>query len=301
MLQPEELRELSKLSAYKSWFFILFTWAMVAATFALPMYSANPLLWLTCIVLMARHQLSLAILMHDAAHKRLFKNIEWNDYIGQLCLGSPVFFSLSAYRNFHLKHHQDPLASDDPDISLIGGYPIPLASFLRKLFRDISGLSYFKFLKYFISKSRTEKGRSVKQGGVRTGPSFPQVVAMMIATNALLLLALSVSGHPWFYVIFWLAPMVSVLQFLLRIRGIGEHAGYTQNKDQRQNARTIVNPIQTFFFAPNNVNYHIEHHSYPSLPWYNLPKAHALMKERGSLPPANVYRGYAAIIREVVK
>ena len=96
-------------------------------------------------------------------------------------------------------------------------------------------------------------------------------------------------------------PTVTALQVLLRIRGVAEHAGFEQNADQRQNARTIINPVQTFFFAPNNVNYHIEHHVYPSIPWYHLPKAHRIMKERGALPEKNLYSGYGAMLKEILR
>jgi fatty acid desaturase len=249
---------------------------------------------------MARHQLSLAILMHDAAHRRLFNNLAINDYVAQFFFASPILFSLNSYRVFHLKHHQDPLAPEDPDLSLIGGYPIPKASLLRKLLRDASGVSYFKFIKYFISKSRTQQGRKVKSDGKRVGPSFAQVILMTLFTNGLIFSALYALGHAWYYLLFWLIPAMTALQVLLRIRGIAEHAGYEQNSDQRLNARTVVNPLQAFFFAPNRVNFHVEHHVYPSIPWYHLPQVHKLMKERGSLPEKNVFRGYGAVIRELV-
>ncbi len=215
-------------------------------------------------------------------------------------LASPVFFSLGAYRNFHNRHHQNPLAPDDPDITLTGGYPIPWISFVRKILRDASGLSYFKFIKYFISKSRSERGRGIHKGGIKTGPSFYAVVASMLISNAAILGTLFLFGHAWLYITLWVLPSITVLQVFLRIRGVAEHAGYQMNEDQRLNARTIINPLQTFFFAPNNVNYHIEHHVYPSIPWYNLPAAHSLMKERGSIPMTNFYRGYGPMLREIL-
>lgn len=301
MLQPNELRELSILSPFKAWAFILFTWLLIALTFAIAIQW--PYLWVYALawILMARHQLSLAILMHDAAHKRLFKNLSWNDYVAQFFLAGPIFFSVLAYRTFHLKHHQDPLAPDDPDISLIGGYPIPAKSFARKLFRDISGQSYFKFIRYFISKSRSERGRGKRVDGKKSGPSFRMVMGSMLFTNLLLFTALWASGHPWLYLGLWLLPTATSLQFLLRIRGVAEHAGYSQNEDQRLNARTVVSPLETFFFAPNNVNYHIEHHSYPSVPWYNLPKVHALMWARGSIPKTNFFRSYRDVVSDILR
>lgn len=300
MLTPQELREFSKVSNGWGIYSIVSTWLLIIATFAIPLYWQHPAAYILAMILMARHQLSLAILMHDAAHKRLFTDVIWNDYAGQFFLASPVLFSLTAYRSFHLKHHKEPLAPDDPDITLTGGYPIPRASFLRKLLRDISGMSYFKFIKYFISKSRTEKTRVKQSKTKRSGPSFKQVIAMMLVANILILTALTVFANWYFYPLLWLLPAFTILQVFLRIRGVAEHAGYEMNSDQRLNSRTIICPWQTFFVAPNNVNYHIEHHVYPSVPWYYLPKVHKLMRERGSIPETNFYSGYGAMLREIL-
>ena len=47
--------------------------------------------------------------------------------------------------------------------------------------------------------------------------------------------------------------------------------------------------------------FHLEHHLYPSIPWFNLPKAHALLRSRGALPEDHIYRGYGPILAEVVR
>lgn len=300
MLTTEELRDCSRISDWRGAFWIVFTWGLIAATFAALFFYPHPLTYVLGFVLMARHQLSLAILMHDAAHRRLSNHPAFNDYAAQLFLASPILFSLNSYRVFHLKHHQDPLAPDDPDISLIGGYPVSKVSLARKLLRDACGISYCKFLRYFLSRSRTNQGRKAKSDGKKMGPNFGVVVVMTMAVNLCLLLALQLTGNGWHYVVFWLVPTMTALQVLLRVRGIAEHAGYRQNPDQRLNARTVVNPWQTFFFAPNGVNYHIEHHVYPSVPWYRLAEVHTVMEARGSLPEKNLYRGYGAVIRELV-
>ena len=50
--------------------------------------------------------------------------------------------------------------------------------------------------------------------------------------------------------------------------------------------------------APNRVNYHLEHHLLMTVPHYNLPRMHALLRERGVLAHACVeQRGYPAILR----
>ncbi len=95
--------------------------------------------------------------------------------------------------------------------------------------------------------------------------------------------ALWASGHPGLYAL-WLVSMMTVLQVLLRVRGIAEHAGFERAEDQRLCTRTVVNPVQTFFFAPHRVNFHVEHHLYPSVPAYRLPAVHRAAAGAGRSP-----------------
>lgn len=303
-LASEDLRRLTRTSAWHSWLALATDWVLIGANFALAALLPHPAIWALCFVMAARHQLALAILMHEGAHRRLFDSVRWNDTCCQLLCAAPLFFSMYSYQKLHMKHHREPLASTDPDLSLIGGYPIPGRSLLRKLLRDAVGISYFKFIRYFIYMARRptdgkKRSLSAEHGGRKL--PLAAVVAMMLGVNALLLALLWLSGHPWLYLGLWLLPMMTGLQVLLRIRGIAEHAGYAPNPDQRLNARTVVNPLEAFFLAPHNVNYHIEHHLYPAIPFYRLPEVHRLLAAGGHLPPDNLYRGYAQVLRELIR
>jgi fatty acid desaturase len=53
--------------------------------------------------------------------------------------------------------------------------------------------------------------------------------------------------------------------------------------DHRLNTRTILlNPVFKFLYS--NMNYHIEHHMFPMVPYYRLPELHELIKAQ--CPPA---------------
>jgi len=310
MLSKDELKRLSQTSAWRTSLSLLLDWLGIALLFGLLVRFPNPLTWILCFILLGRQQLALAIMMHDGAHGRLYKNPKANDYLGQLFTAAPLFFSQDSYRKFHLKHHRDPLAPDDPDISLIGGYPIPGKSFARKLLRDLFGISYFKFIGYFFYKPRKKKSSPSPQPSPQMGegvnsphkrlPTWYQALSVLLV-NGIFLGVLWALGHPALYFIFWMLPMMSILQVLLRIRGVAEHAGYEANANQMLCSRTVLNPLQTFFFAPHQVNYHMEHHQYPSIPYFKLPEAHRLLLKRGSLPEKNIYRGYGQIVRELIQ
>jgi fatty acid desaturase len=46
------------------------------------------------------------------------------------------------------------------------------------------------------------------------------------------------------------------------------------------------------------VNYHVEHHLYPSIPHYHLPEAHRLLRAAGALEHAEV-RGLGSTVRRI--
>ncbi|MEP3280342.1 MAG: fatty acid desaturase family protein [Stappiaceae bacterium] len=69
------------------------------------------------------------------------------------------------------------------------------------------------------------------------------------------------------------------------LTGILQHSGLAENVlDYRLNTRTVLmNPFSRFIYW--NMNYHVEHHMFPMVPYYALPRLHALIKH--DLPAAN--------------
>ena len=53
---------------------------------------------------------------------------------------------------------------------------------------------------------------------------------------------------------------------------------------------------ERLLIAPNCVNYHLEHHLLMTVPHYNLPRMHRLLRERGALDDACVTRGYPGVL-----
>src|SRR5580704_14489513 len=105
MLKAEQVRALSVPSASKAILAIVADWLMIGLCFTFAIVFPNPIVWVLCFLFMARQQLALAILMHDGAHRRLFKSVKWNDWVCQFTCAAPLFFSMYSYQRLHLKHH----------------------------------------------------------------------------------------------------------------------------------------------------------------------------------------------------
>ena len=96
------------------------------------------------------------------------------------------------------------------------------------------------------------------------------------------------------YALLWLLPMLTVLQPILRLRAICEHGATTDFSSPLTAARTnrtwgsAANLLGRWALFPHHVNYHLEHHLYPAVPHYHLPRLHRLLCDKGALAGAEV-------------
>ena len=123
----------------------------------------------------------------------------------------------------------------------------------------------------------------------------------MAISNGVILGILALFGRPELYLL-WVVALLTTYRLVLRIRSIAEHAMTGPANDPLRNTRTtLVSWWERLVFAPNFVNYHLEHHLLMTVPHYNLPKMHALMRERGLLDKAMITEGgYRVILRNAV-
>ena len=89
--------------------------------------------------------------------------------------------------------------------------------------------------------------------------------------------------------------------WLHQLLGLTQHAGLGENvPDHRMNTRTVhINPIFRYLYM--NMNYHIEHHALPMVPYHALPKLHKAIKDQ--MPRANpsLWDAYREIVPAIIK
>jgi fatty acid desaturase len=101
------------------------------------------------------------------------------------------------------------------------------------------------------------------------------------------------------FLLYWVVPLMTWLKVALRLRTIGEHYGIEYDHTLRQTRTTYPSLIERLLIAPKNIGYHLDHHLYPSVPFYNLPALHRELQQSEEFrSQAHLTRTYVTVIDE---
>lgn len=232
---------------------------------------------------------------HELSHGTPFKTQWLNTFFFQvtsfMALHETVFWRWS-----HARHHTDTLiVGNDREIA----FPRP--------FSILGWLADF----FFLKAGSIEFFRTIKHAfGVVSSAtrSFVPVseIPKMIFSSRIHTLIYAATVAACFYSQSILPAMFVVLpRFygspLTQIFNITQHAGLAEDVlDHRLNTRTVIfNPISAFMYM--NMNYHIEHHMFPMVPFYNLPQLHALIKNQCAPTPQSLWAAYKEIFPAIMR
>jgi fatty acid desaturase len=301
-----ELARLTSRSDLMGFWGVLSTWVVIAGAFA--MVARWPHVWtaVLAVVVLGGRQLALAILMHEGAHRTLFRTRWWNDAFVDWTCARPVWADLEKYRTHHLVHHREAGTDDDIDISLIAPFPTTPRSLARKLLRDAVGVTGLKIVfgrllmdaGVFEWTVASDVRRIPRRGRRVHDYVLTAIVAMTpaVVTNAVLFGVLAATGHPRLYAL-WVVSYMTTLPLFIRIRSMAEHACTEMTRDSLRNTRTTrAGWLARATVAPIRVNYHIEHHLVVGVPYFRLPAMHRLLRERGVTPKPPGYWGVLRIV-----
>jgi fatty acid desaturase len=294
-LTRNELHKLSALSPLRSSFHILAEWTLILTAVCFCQRFFNPVVYLLTVAFIGARQHALLILMHDGVHYRLFRGRRLNDWTAEIVLAWPNLISARAYRKNHFAHHRYLNTGQDPDWVRRQGdvswvFPMRRFRLAKLLVRDLSGLGAIYYLKLAVLLLSRDTGVSRGFLAARYG-FYAAVVALFAWFGALHLLAM-----------YWFVPLFTWLIVIFRVRSIAEHSaieGRANSYAQTRSTRASV--LDHIFVAPKNVNYHIEHHFYPSVPFYRLPELHRVLMSKADFKGSvHVTRGYLGVLRECV-
>jgi fatty acid desaturase len=296
LLSADELAPLTRIANPRAAVSVLLTWGVIAVTLASAFAFWSWPIALIAIVIIGTQQHALFILSHDAAHFRLFEGRWLNEVAGRVCAAA-AGLSMCTYRVIHRLHHNHLYGPGDPDMALHAGYPRGKWYLVKKLLKDLSGLTAIKGYRYFYGKP--EVNAATGQSPQPLAGTTPALRAearldqkLVIALHLTLPACIAAVGGLRalvFYGLLWIVPALTVLQVIQRLRAVCEHGAVDDVSSPLTAARThrfgyrTSDVLARFALFPHHVYYHVEHHLYPAVPHYRLPQLHALLVRRGLL------------------
>ncbi len=248
---------------------------------------SRPLLWAAYIGL-GYMWMGMVTFMHDAVHGTLFRSRAANWIFGLVCM-IPIFATFVGFREDHIEHHRHNRSPRDPDAFTMGkrGVGDFVLFYAYALIGGVLSFLNFAFI------------YPIKSFGPRLWAIHLFEIALKVAAYGVLLAWAAQHGvlDKTLGLLLW---PVLVLSLLNSMRFIAEHYGAPWDSGQMAGTRTVVsNPVNSFFW--NNINWHIGHHVYPSVPWYNLVKLHKLLEPQIVASGAPVDRSYIAVYADALR
>lgn len=222
-------------------------------------------------------QHAILVLGHDGSHGQISRNGRVNDWVANLFAFWPFGIGVSAYRKFHFAHHRYMGTDADPEFfqkkNCAPAYDLPATP--RHLIRlamtalvgeGIGGLVYF--IKYLAVRSPLRD---------KVGPIVTWLAISLVLWQF----------NVWWVAALWFVALATSFGAVFRLRVWTEHMGTADV--HRISARFIYRLI----FLPHNTWCHFEHHHFPSVPCWNLPKARALDVEAPISSVESLFASYA--------
>lgn len=226
---------------------------------------------------------------HECGHGTAFKTRWMNDVVYQISsfmlMRNPV-----AWRWSHARHHTDTIiVGRDAEIAVMRPPDLLRAALafigygdfrhaLPALFRQASG-----------RLSDDEKSYVPETEWQRAVVAARWHVAIYVATVAVAL-------YTWSFLPLMLIGLPRLYgSWHMVLTGLLQHIGLADNViDHRLNSRTVyMNPVSRWIYW--NMNYHVEHHMFPMVPYHALPRLHELIKHDLPTPNPSMWHAYKEV------
>ena len=232
---------------------------------------------------------------HECGHGTAFKTRWMNDVVYNLA-SFMILREPTVWRWSHTRHHTDTIiVGRDPEITVMR--PADILGLLLNVVAIRSTLRAFRHLAlHATGRLDAEEATFIPD---MERPKVYRTARIYLAIFGLVILA-CVATHSILPAMLVGLPTLygSWLQLMF---GLTQHAGLDEDVlDHRLNSRTVMmNPVLRFLYW--NMNYHIEHHMFPMVPYHALPKLHAIIKS--DCPPVytSLFDAYREIIPAVLR
>ena len=230
---------------------------------------------------------------HECGHGTAFKTGWMNDVVYHIA-SFQVIRNPVNWRWSHARHHTDTIiVGRDAEI----GWMHPVSIFTK-------ALSFFAVLDFWASLkvlARNAMGNmNADERDYIPAHEIPKAIFWARVHMAIYLATIAAAIWTWSIIPFLLIGLPRIYGcWHMYLTGMIQHAGLAEDVlDHRLNSRTCyMNPVSRWIYW--NMNYHIEHHMFPMVPYHALPRLHALIKDDLPPPSPSIWAAYAEMIPAV--
>jgi fatty acid desaturase len=232
---------------------------------------------------------------HESSHGTPFKTRWMSSAVYQIA-SFCMMRNPTLWRWQHARHHTDTLiVGRDPEITAMR--PARLARILLNLFSLVDiPMAFRTMFRHASGRLTVDEASFVPEGEVRKIYRTARIWLLIYAA----VIASAIAFHTWLPLVLIAGPRIYGA-YMVTVYGLTQHAGLGENVlDHRLNSRTVLmNPVNRFLYW--NMNYHIEHHMFPMVPYHRLADLHEEIKKDCPEPYPSIIAAYREIIPAVLR
>lgn len=296
-LSPAARREIMAMSGARPARFaaeLAVAWLSVAGLIAAGLYFDNLAVTLLCAFLVGTRQMVLGLLLHEQVH-RLGLRSKYADWLINVFAVFPLFVTtVEDYAKVHLSHHKYCFTNDDPDFIRKSGpewtFPMTRRQLMGIVLRDITGMNVIRLI-------RGKKAHATAEFTRRHPTPKWLRIGFFVSVAA----ALTVVGGWTTFLVYWVLPLLTVTQVLVRWVAVSEHEYNIENGSMHETTPLLqLTWWQKIVFPDLNFGLHVYHHMHPGVSFGNLPKVHAIYQREGLVDDSAIFHGQGAYLKFLV-
>jgi fatty acid desaturase len=268
------------------------TWSTIAGAIVIAESLHQWLATALALIVISTRQIALGFLLHEQAHHLGFRS-RYGDLLCNLLVGYPLLLvTTEGYAQVHLSHHRYYFSDKDPDHHRKSGdewaQPMAFRHFMLRCLLDLVGLNLLRFV-----TGKKLAGREAPFQRKWAAPAWLRPAYFLVAA-----VVFTVTGTWLQFLLYWVLPLITISQALLRFGALCEHRYNLPGSDVEVSTPLIVVPWWQRLLLPSlNFHFHVYHHYYPGVAFNSLPAVHRIFAREGLVNEANLFHGYIDYLR----
>jgi Na+-transporting NADH:ubiquinone oxidoreductase subunit F len=232
---------------------------------------------------------------HESGHGTAFKT-DWMNNVLYEIASFMVMRESIVWRWSHTRHHSDTIiVGRDPEIAVPRPPNIP--GIIRSFFNlGVYPIYFRRIIMHSFGQMAADEKTFIPES------QFPKIYTRARIYVAIYATTLGLAIYTRSLLPLLLVGLTNLFgSWLMVVYGLTQHAGMAENVlDHRLNCRTVyMNFINRFLYW--NMNYHVEHHMFPLVPYHAVPRLHETVKEDMPRPYPSLLAAWKEIIPTLLR